>query len=84
LSVAVPESGSHSVAVALLANLRRARDHLNRHHREPLDLDGIAWVAGTSKYHFRRSFEAAYGETKDFTHDNFNCVDSGVILTRCG
>jgi transcriptional regulator GlxA family with amidase domain len=61
--VAVPESGSHSVAVALLAHLRRARDHIDRNYREPLDLDGLARIAGVSKYHFARSFEAAYGET---------------------
>jgi AraC-like DNA-binding protein len=59
----VPESGSHSVAVALLAHLRRARDHIDRNYRQPLDLDGLARVAGVSKYHFARSFEAAYGET---------------------
>jgi AraC-like DNA-binding protein len=61
--VGVPESGSHSVAVALLAQLRRARDHIDRNYREPLDLDGLAQVAGVSKYHFARSFEATYGET---------------------
>jgi AraC-like DNA-binding protein len=59
----VPESGSHSVAVALLAHLRRARDHIDRNYREPLDLDRLARVAGMSKYHFARSFEATYGET---------------------
>src|SRR5829696_8041352 len=59
----VPESGSHSVAVALLAQLRRARDHIDRNYCEPLDLDGLARVAGVSKYHFARSFEAAYGES---------------------
>ena len=59
----MPESGSHSVAVALLAHLRRARDHIDRNFREPLDLDGLARIAGVSKYHFARSFEAAYGET---------------------
>jgi transcriptional regulator GlxA family with amidase domain len=51
------------VAVGLLPHLRRARDHVDRHYREPLDLDGLASVAGVSKYHFARSFEAAYGET---------------------
>jgi AraC-like DNA-binding protein len=60
----VPESGSHSVAVALLAHLRRARDHIDRNFREPLDLDALARVAGVSKYHFARSFEATYGETR--------------------
>ena len=59
----VPESGSHSVAVALLAQLRRARDHIDRNYREPLDLDRLAAVARVSKYHFARSFEVAYGET---------------------
>jgi AraC-like DNA-binding protein len=59
----VPETGNHSVAVALLAHLRRARDHIDRNYREPLDLDRLAGVAGVSKYHFARSFEATYGET---------------------
>jgi AraC-like DNA-binding protein len=59
----VPESGRHSVAVALLAHLRRARDHIDRNYREPLDLDRLAAVAGVSKYHFARSFEVTYGET---------------------
>ncbi len=59
----MPESGSHAVAVALLAHLRRARDHIDRNYREPVDLDGLASIAGVSKYHFARSFEAAYGES---------------------
>ena len=58
----MPKSGSHSVAVALLA-LRRARDHIDRNHRDPLDPDGLAAVASASKYHFARCFEATYGET---------------------
>jgi hypothetical protein len=41
----VPESGSHSVAVALLARPRRARYHIDRNYRERLDLDGLARVA---------------------------------------
>ena len=59
----MPESASHSVALALLAHLRRARDHVDHNYREPLVLDELARVAGVSKYHFARSFEAAYGET---------------------
>lgn len=51
------------VALALLAHLRRARDHMDRNYREPLDLDRLAAVAGVSKYHFVRSFERTYGET---------------------
>ena len=47
----------------LLAPLRRARDHMDRHYREDLDLEQLARVAGVSKYHFVRSFAATYGET---------------------
>ncbi len=51
------------MAVELLPHLRRARDHIDRHYRLALDLDQLASVAGVSKFHFVRSFEAAYGET---------------------
>ena len=45
----------------LLVHLRRARDHVDRHYTEPLDLESIAGVAGISKYHFQRLFTATYG-----------------------
>ena len=51
------------VSEALLPHLRRARDHIDRRYAAELDLAGLAAVAGVSKYHFARSFEAAYGET---------------------
>ncbi len=51
------------VAEDLLAHLRRARDHIDQHSALALNLDQLAAVAGLSKYHFARSFEAAYGET---------------------
>ena len=44
-------------------DLRRARDHIDRSYAAPLDLDSLAAVAGVSKYHFVRCFEATYGET---------------------
>lgn len=47
----------------LLPHLRRARDLADRHFAEPLDLDALASAAHTSKFHFTRSFAAAYGET---------------------
>jgi AraC-like DNA-binding protein len=47
----------------LLVHLRRARDHIDRNYAAALDLDGLASVAGVSKYHFARCFEATYGET---------------------
>jgi AraC-like DNA-binding protein len=52
-----------AVAMELLPHLRRARDHIDAHYDEELDLDRLARVAGVSKYHFARSFEASYGET---------------------
>lgn len=51
------------VPVGLLSRLRRARDHVDRHYQSEIDLDQLASVAGVSKYHFARSFEATYGET---------------------
>ena len=49
-------------AAGLLGHLRRAHDHIDRHYQQPLDLSQVAAVAGVSKYHFARSFEAAYGQ----------------------
>jgi AraC-like DNA-binding protein len=51
------------VPTDLLQYLRRARDYMDRHFDEPLDLDQLASVAGVSKYHLVRSFEATYDET---------------------
>ncbi|GAA4598163.1 hypothetical protein GCM10023194_74920 [Planotetraspora phitsanulokensis] len=36
---------------------------MDRHYQAPLDLDELARVAGMSKFHLVRCFEAAYGET---------------------
>jgi transcriptional regulator GlxA family with amidase domain len=47
----------------VLVHLRRARDHADRHYSEPLDLAGLADVAGMSKYHFQRLFTATYGHS---------------------
>jgi len=59
----VTGTGTRPVAVDLLRHLRRARDHVDRHYDQPLDLEELARVAGVSKSHFASSFEAAYGET---------------------
>ena len=47
----------------LLPHLRRAHDHIDRNYAESLDLDALASVAGVSKFHFVRCFEATYGDT---------------------
>jgi AraC-like DNA-binding protein len=47
----------------LLPHLRRARDRMDRHFAEPLDLAAVASVAAVSRHHFVRCFASAYGET---------------------
>ena len=59
----VTGTAARVVPIPLLVHMRRAHDHIDRHYRSPLDLDELARVAGVSKYHFARCFEAAYGET---------------------
>jgi AraC-like DNA-binding protein len=45
-----------------LTDLRRARDRIDRDYAEPLTIDVLAAEAHCSRYHFMRSFQAAYGE----------------------
>ena len=47
----------------VLVHLRRARDHIDRHFTEPLDLETLGNVAGLSRFHFQRLFKATYGRT---------------------
>jgi AraC-like DNA-binding protein len=47
----------------VLVHLRKARDHVDRHFAEPLDLDALARTAGMSKWHFHRLFATTYGVT---------------------
>ena len=47
----------------VLVDLRRARDHIDAHFSEPVDLQQLAAVATLSKYHFHRLFTAMYGRT---------------------
>jgi len=49
--------------IADLVHLRRARDFMDRHYAEPLDVPAIAGAALMSPAHFSRKFRAAYGET---------------------
>ncbi len=48
---------------ALLPHLRAARDLIDRDYAQQIDLDALAARAACSRYHFLRSFRAAYGET---------------------
>lgn len=47
----------------VLVHLRLARDHIDRHFAEPLDLATLSGIAGLSKFHFLRLFKATYGRT---------------------
>src|SRR5687768_3444905 len=47
----------------LLAHLRRSKDFMDQAYGEPLDLAAMAREAGCSRFHFLRSFQAAFGET---------------------
>jgi AraC-like DNA-binding protein len=49
--------------IADLAHLRRARDLIDRHYAQPLDVPAMARTALMSPAHFSRKFRAAYGET---------------------
>lgn len=46
-----------------LIQLRRARDHADRHFAASLTLEHLAPVAALSKFHFHRLFTATYGRT---------------------
>ncbi|WP_332362362.1 MULTISPECIES: AraC family transcriptional regulator [Asaia] len=46
-----------------LARMRRARDHIDSHLDEALDLDTISAVASFSPAHFHRQFRALFGLT---------------------
>jgi AraC-like DNA-binding protein len=50
-------------STALLPHLRRAKDRIDSAYDQDLDLAELARCAGYSRYHFLRSFRAAYGET---------------------
>lgn len=47
----------------VLVHLRHARDYLDRHFAEPVDLERVAAVAGLSKFYFHRLFTATYSFT---------------------
>ena len=43
--------------------LLRARDAMDRHYAEPLDIPALARIAHVSEAHFIRTFRATFGET---------------------
>jgi AraC-like DNA-binding protein len=67
--------------VERLANLRAAKDLMDRSYAEALDLDAIAREAGYSRFHFIRSFRGTYGRTpRDYL--SFRRVERARELLR--
>ena len=59
----IRESSRMGAPEHLLVHLRRARDLIDRHYADPLDLPALADEAGVSKYYFLRCFAETYGVT---------------------
>lgn len=74
-------SGEVRVPGDVLVHLRRARDHIDRHYTEQLDLDAVAAVAQISKFHFQRLFTATYG-LSPATHLSERRVERAQDLLR--
>jgi AraC-like DNA-binding protein len=66
-----------------LAHLRRARDLIDRHYAEPLDVPTMAQRALMSPAHFSRQFRAAYGETP-YTYLMTRRIERAMALLRSG
>lgn len=66
-----------------LADLRRARDLIDRQHASPLDVPTIAVSALMSPAHFSRMFRAAYGETP-YNYLMTRRIERAMALLRAG
>lgn len=69
--------------LAELADLRRARDFIDRHHAEPLDVPAIAEAAHMSPSHFSRRFKDAYDETP-YSYLMTRRIERAQTLLRAG
>ncbi|MBI5089295.1 MAG: helix-turn-helix transcriptional regulator [Actinobacteria bacterium] len=66
-----------------LACLRRARDLMDRHYAEPLDVPTMARAALMSPAHFSRRFRATYGETP-YSYLMTRRIERATALLRQG
>jgi AraC-like DNA-binding protein len=64
-----------------LRRLLRARDHIDVHYRDPLDIPALARVALMGRAHFIREFKAAFGETPH-RHLQRRRVERAMYLLR--
>lgn len=63
MAVSTPPRLRRRPPLDVLPRLRRARDHMDMHYASRVELDRLAGLAAMSRFHFVRSFEAAYAET---------------------
>jgi AraC-like DNA-binding protein len=66
-----------------LAQLRRARDLIDREYAKPLDVPTMARKALMSPAHFSRRFRAAYGETP-YSYLMTRRIERAMALLRAG
>ena len=69
--------------LADLAQLRRARDRIDRDYAAPLDVPAMARTALMSPAHFSRKFRAAYGETP-YAYLMTRRIERAKALLRAG
>jgi len=69
--------------LATLAQLRRARDLIDRDYARPLDVPTMARHALMSPAHFSRQFKAAYGETP-YGYLMTRRIERAMALLRAG
>jgi AraC-like DNA-binding protein len=69
--------------LANLAQLRRARDLIDREYARPLDVPTMASRALMSPAHFSRQFRAAYGETP-YSYLMTRRIERAMALLRSG
>ena len=66
-----------------LADLRRARDLIDRDYAQPLDVPAMARRALMSPAHFSRRFRTAYGETP-YSYLMTRRIERAMALLRAG
>ena len=69
--------------IALLTQLRRARDLMDREYARSLDVPAMAETAFMSAAHFSRQFKAAYGETP-YNYLMTRRIERAMALLRAG
>jgi len=66
-----------------LAHLRRAKDLMDRHYDQPLDVPAMAGKALMSPAHFSREFKRVYGETP-YSYLLTRRIERAMHLLRSG